>query len=112
MEWCDKNITLENYKVMQIKNKKRKQAIQAERILKIKIDDYMLRNNDELWNYIWNKFLNNSEGYPSKKGTTRLINSISSSIKKHQSVSLPLTKDIYVSITMEHVYICVNFDIL
>lgn len=107
-KWCDTYISLESSRVMTLTNKKEKFNICAERILKIKVDDYLIRNNEQIWNFIWNKYLN-SYMIPSRKGTSRLIESIAISKKKMSACSFPLNKQIYILINLDEIFIYVNF---
>lgn len=107
--WCHKNIICDETESMVITNKKQKLTIYAERILKIKIDDYLIRNKEEIWNYIWHKYLNSNK--PSRKGTNRIIETIDISKKKNQDISFPLNKQIYVLISHTHIFIYINFTI-
>lgn len=120
--WCDKNIVCDETDNMVISNKKQKLSIYAERILKIKIDDYLIRNKEQIWNYIWNKYFKSvapiidgvrgvspHSNKPSKKGTNRIIETIEISKRKNQNISFPLNKQIYVMINCNHVFIYINF---
>jgi len=106
-QWCELNIT-EQQMMMTLTNKK--QNICAERIFKVKIDDYLIRNNEKIWIYIWNKYLINYK-IPSRKSTSRLLDSIAISKKKMLARSFPLNKQIYILINLDEIFIYANFSI-
>lgn len=129
-QWTLTNIEYQE-KPLEIKftSKKYKLCVQAERILKININEYLIRNKQEIWSYIWNKYLNKTIELckvPTKKGTNRIIdlleNNWDTALVKPQTdrcpvkskteiISFPLNKDIYVVINfkIKKIYICIKF---